>query len=200
MPPLRRSSIEHRRTDADGEKVGLWLACGIFLSICFFTLLLAAFNLFLKNPLRQYRVLKQGEGEKNQTITELRNEVGALKETVVENQVRADAALREVTTIGGYYETLQRANAADAESYHENIAEKDHIIAQRQERIAELEAFEQEVNRLRPAVGEKDDRIRDTRHELDRMTQDRDTEKRAKEESIRRLAFVTAQLAAYHRH
>jgi len=187
MPPLRRGVVLQRRwTDADGEKVGLWLACGIFLSICFFAILLAAFNLFLKNPLRRYRVLRQKEKKKDRQISTLTSKVDDLNKTISQSE-------REVRNERGRVQQTMDAMG----NYRRDIADKNIIIAQKEGRIAGLLPFEEEANRLRPAVGQKDDQIRDLRHQLDQMTQDRDQEQRAKEESNRRLAFVTVQVAEF---
>lgn len=185
MPPLRRGVVLQRRwTDADGEKVGLWLACGILLSICFFAIVLAAFNLFLKNPLRRYQVLRQKEKDKDRQISTLTSKVDDLNKIISQSE-------REVLNERGRVQQTMDAMG----NYRRDIADKNIIIAQKEGRIAGLLPFEEEANRLRPAVGQKDDRIRDLRHQLDQMTQNRDQEQRAKEESNRRLAFVTAQVA-----
>ncbi|OCK99464.1 uncharacterized protein K441DRAFT_215967 [Cenococcum geophilum 1.58] len=187
MPPLRRGVVLQRRwTDADGEKVGLWLACGILLSICFFAILLAAFNLFLNNPLRRYRVLRKKEKDKDRRISTLTSKVDDLNKTISQSE-------REVRNERGRVQQTMDAMG----NYRRDIADKNIIIAQKEGRIAGLLPFEEEANRLRPAVGQKDDQIRDLRHQLDQMTQDRDQEQRAKEESNRRLAFVTAQVAEF---
>jgi chromosome segregation ATPase len=74
-------TFNRRWDNADGEKVGLWLASGALASIIIFGTLLALFNHALGDPLRTWSLICRSLEAKKQRIAYLENHIKSLEAT-----------------------------------------------------------------------------------------------------------------------
>lgn len=158
--PVHTQTIHRRWTDADGEKVGLWMALGIIVTIIFFTLLLGAYNFILGNPFLKVNKLKQDFDAKRIEADDLEREVNQLKTSLQQTR----NTLRTTTS--------QKDNAeAEERRLREGIEtlRNDYELLRREhsDSVQEAESKETELVTLRRRVGDQQDA---NRNHLNRIT------------------------------
>jgi chromosome segregation ATPase len=174
----------------DREKNWLWASLGILISLLIISGLGLLFNHLLGNPITRVRMMARNERK----IASLRK----AKETLDIKLATAEFEIHSKTSLTN---ELQSKITAQSNTAAEQLAAKDAELAElqgtRHAELQELQPFREEANRLRPRVGEQEDRIRSLCRELDQRGAEIAAEKTRSAELAKKLGWVRGQMARH---
>jgi len=141
MPPYYPHTsrlLQKRWTNADGEKVGLWMSLGILVAFIFFTIILSGTNIVLGKPMARLRRFEDEKAVKDDRVEALTQKVEQLERTARENEVALRTANTEAREANGKLD-LQRALVAEKDLRITDLTRQaDDKTQQLRTRIAEL--------------------------------------------------------------
>jgi chromosome segregation ATPase len=195
MAPISQHThtFQRRWSNADGEKVGLWISLGIIITIILFTVLLGSLNIYLGKPLSKVREFEDEQAVRDNRAEALAQELEEVRNQLARKSEEYEAALREKEGVERNFDT-QRQLVQQQNDRIANLTragdEKADELRQRTTELAESRLFgterATETTNLR-------NNLRDV--EAERIRLDRECDRLKMQ-----LNFATEQIARHRRH
>ena len=139
-PHQRLNTLQRRWSNADGEKVGLWMSFGILTAFIFFTLLLGTLNIHLGKPIAKLRVLEDEKAVRENRVETLTQEADELRGQIARKTEENETAVRTRDNAERTYTTQRQLVQQQNDRIANLVRERDEKAEELRQRAAELAA------------------------------------------------------------
>ncbi|ETI21598.1 hypothetical protein G647_07945 [Cladophialophora carrionii CBS 160.54] len=191
--PQHPHVFQRRWSNADGEKVGLWISFGIIIAIILFTVLLGSLNIYLGKPISKIRELEDEQAVRDNRAETLARELEDVRSQLARKSEVCESALRTKEGAERNFD-IQRQLVLQQNDRIANLTrardEKADEVRQRSTELAESRLFGTE--RATETTNLRNE-LRDVEAERTRLDRECDRLKM-------QLSFATEQIARHRRH
>lgn len=195
MAPIHENTkmLQRRWSNADGEKVGLWISFGIIITIIFFTALLGTLNIYLGKPISKLHQFEDEQAVRDTRADTLAQEIENLRNQLAQKTEESETATRDresaervATTVNQNFETQQQL----VQQQNDRITG---LIRERDEKIEELTESRRFGTEKATENHNLRNNLRDVEAERTQLGRDR--------ERLRlQLSFAQSEMATHRRH
>ena len=132
------SSVERRWTNADGEKVFLWISLGSIITIILFTILLGTLNLYLGKPIAKVREFEDEKAVRDTRADTLTRELEDLRTQLARETEEREAAVKAKEAAERGFNTQTELVQQQNDRIRELNRERDDRAEEVRQRVIEL--------------------------------------------------------------
>jgi chromosome segregation ATPase len=193
MPTGQSKVLQRRWSNADGEKVWLWISFGIIITIILFTVLFGTLNICLGKPIAKLRDLEADQAKKGNRVETLTLELEGLRSRFARQTQESDGAKRDKASAERNLNTQREVVQQQNERITGLTQERDEKASELRQRTTELAEARQYGTEKATEANTLKSNLRDVEAERARLERECDRVKM-------QLSFATEQMARHRRH
>ncbi len=188
MAPIavQTHTLQRRWSNADGEKVGLWISFGIIITFVLFTVFLGSLNIYLGKPISKLRGFEADQAVQADRAETLTHELEDLRTQFARKTEESQAAVEIKDGVERSFDTQRQL----VQQQNDRMAS---LTRERDEKAAELAASRHFGTEKATENDSMRNHLRDV--EVERTRLDRECERLRMQ-----LNFAAEQMARHHRH
>ncbi|OCT45305.1 hypothetical protein CLCR_06328 [Cladophialophora carrionii] len=191
--PQHPHMFQRRWSNADGEKVGLWISFGIIIAIILFTVLSGSLNIYLGKPISKIRELEDEQAARDNRAETLARELEGVRSQLARKSEVCEIALRTKEGAERNFD-IQRQLVLQQ---NDRIA---NLIRARDEKADEVRQRTTELAESRLFGTERATETTNLRNELRDVEAERTRLDRECDRLKMQLTFATEQIARHRSH
>ncbi|KAJ9602753.1 hypothetical protein H2200_012533 [Cladophialophora chaetospira] len=140
MAPIAEHThpLQRRWSNADGEKVGLWISFGIIITIVLFTVLLGSLNIYLGKPISKLRGFEDEQATRDNRAETLIHELEEVRGELGRKTEESQAAAKDKDGAERSFETQRQLVQQQNDRIASLIRERDEKAEELRQRTTEL--------------------------------------------------------------
>ncbi len=184
--------LQRRWSNADGEKVGLWISFGIIITIILFTVLLGSLNIYLGKPISKLRGFENDQANRDNRAETLTHELDDIRTQLERKTEESQLAVKDKDGAERSFDTQRQL----VQQQNDRIAS---LVRERDEKANELRQRTTELAESRQFATEKATENNNMRNNLRDVEAERTRSVRECDRLRMQLNFANEQLARHCR-
>ena len=188
MAPIaaQNHTLQRRWSNADGEKIGLWISLGVIITIILFTVLLGSLNIYLGKPISKLRGFEANQASNDTRAETLTHELDDVRTQLEQKKEETQVVVKLKDGAERSFDTQRQL----VQQQNDRIAS---LVRERDEKAAELTESRQFGTGKATDNDNLRNNLRDVEAERTRLNRECDRLRM-------QLSFATEQMARHHRH